>query len=126
MAKRQKLADAVGPPSATILKVLFLHACKALSSQLERNLHLQDHKKKRRKSAHGSLGLSSGAKEQPSVLKRLQAVAAGAEKLWQEAVSARTPVSTDTVIDFICAISCCLPTMLIHPFAGCHRRRLAG
>lgn len=99
---------------------------KHKAHSLEGVLHLQGHKKKKRKAANGSLGVSAGAKEQPSVLKRLQAVAAGAEKLWQEAVSARTPVSTDTVIDFICAISCCLPNKLIHVFAGCHRRRLAG
>lgn len=54
--------------------------------------------------------------EQPGALKRLQAVAAGVERLWQEAVSARMPVSSKlaaiilepqgTAVDAVCFLMC--------------------
>lgn len=61
---------------------------------------MQNHRRKKRNVASGSLATCSAENERPSALKRLQAIAAGAEKLWQEAVSARTPVSSDILITF--------------------------
>ena len=77
-------------------RCICLHAKQAQSSQgdEEHCFRMQDHNRKKRKAANVSLAVSSAENEQPSALKRLQAVAAGAEKLWQEAVSARTPVSS--------------------------------
>lgn len=82
---------------------------------------MQDHRGKKRKAANASVAVSSAENEPPSALKRLQAIAAGAEKLWQEAVAARTPVSSATMIASVGYKQC--PTVqLTH--TGCCRLSL--
>lgn len=55
--------------------------------------------KKRVKTSADSPHISART-QQPNAVKRLQAIAAGAERLWQEAVAARTPVSSDAALLF--------------------------
>ncbi|KAL3133670.1 hypothetical protein ABBQ32_008175 [Trebouxia sp. C0010 RCD-2024] len=68
MGKRKKHADVAGPASVTTAKG-----------------------KKRVKTSADSPHISART-QQPNAVKRLQAIAAGAERLWQEAVAARTPI----------------------------------
>lgn len=56
---------------------------------------------------------TSARTQQPNAVKRLQAISAGAERLWQEAVAARTPVSND-------AAACCVITRIANSFLSTH------